>query len=78
MPSATADRFDMGYQRCSTQLHELIIASDTGGRTYHRTENQVWDKGVRDGGATTYTGTWSAFVEVEAPTIHTAGTRCVF
>lgn len=64
-----------GQCSCST---EIRVASSTVGQTEHRTsQGQYWDKGVRNGGATSYTGyTYLTFVQTDAPTINSSGYAC--
>ena len=57
---------------------QVVVASDTRGNTWHAiSAGPVWNKGYRNGGATTYTG-WSGlqWVATEAPTIWSSGYRC--
>lgn len=60
-------------------FREVVVASQTTGRTWHRADGVEWDKGVKaDAGATTYTGRqYVVQATVEAATrIASAGTRC--
>lgn len=62
-----------------TWFGELVIASSTYGQTYHDSFNPggSWDKGFRNGGATTYTGFYEAnLIAITAPTINSSGWRC--
>lgn len=57
---------------------QVVVASDTRGNTWHAiSAGPVWNKGYRNGGATTYTG-WGGlqWVATEAPTIWSSGYRC--
>lgn len=74
--SSSAVVQERGPANCGNR--EVIIASSTIGSTEHATSTGlVWNKGYRDGGATTYTGRSSfASVIVTAPTIRSMGYRC--
>lgn len=60
-------------------LREVVIASQTTGRTTHGADGKSWDKGEKtNSGATTYTGQqYVVRASVHATTsIYSAGTRC--
>lgn len=65
-----------GPAPCGNQ--EVVVASSTVGNTLHLiSAGLVWDKGYRNGGATTYSGYSSLrWVATDAPTINSSGFRC--
>lgn len=73
---ASAAFMNTGPAQCGSK--EVVIASDTIGDTFHRSSaGQYWNKGYRNGGATTYTGYTNLFsVSVEASNIRSSGFRC--
>ena len=60
------------------EIANVVIASSTLGQTWHmNSAGSVWNKGYRNGGATTYTDwRYLRWVATESPTIWSSGFRC--
>lgn len=73
---ASATTQTTGPANC--EIASVVIASSTVGQTWHmNSAGSVWNKGYRNGGATTYTDwRYLRWVATEAPTIWSSGFRC--
>lgn len=73
---ASAEFMRTGPAECGRD--QVVIASSTIGNTVHSTATgRIWNKGYRNGGATTYTPySFVFYVEVEAPVIRSSNFRC--